>query len=211
MGRDHDVRAVTRLIVNADDLGYTEAVNRGILEAHEHGIVTGASLMVDRPGAGDGAARARGTGLSLGLHAVLDGVPADRAAAELDRQLARFVELVGTRPTHLDTHHHTHREDAYRDTFAAFAEREGLKARDLAVRHEPRFYGAAAVTVERLLEVLETLPDGDSELGCHPGYADGLSSTYTTERETELATLTDPRVRERVGALGIELIGWAEL
>lgn len=34
-----------RLIVNADDFGLTSGVNRGILEAHEHGIVTSATLM----------------------------------------------------------------------------------------------------------------------------------------------------------------------
>ena len=44
-----------RLIVNADDLGFTAGINRGILEAHKRGIVTSTSLMVDRPGAEDGA------------------------------------------------------------------------------------------------------------------------------------------------------------
>jgi predicted glycoside hydrolase/deacetylase ChbG (UPF0249 family) len=58
------------------------------------------------------------------------------------------------------------------------------------------------------LGILETLPEGDSELGCHPGYADALRSTCTVERETEIATLRDTRVRDRVRALGIELIGW---
>jgi predicted glycoside hydrolase/deacetylase ChbG (UPF0249 family) len=78
-------------------------------------------------------------------------------------------------------------------------------------RHEPRFYGAAAIGVERLLEILDTLPEGDSELGCHPGYAKALRSTYTVERETEIATLTDPGVRHRVQALGMELILWDAL
>ena len=35
----------TRLIVNADDFGLSEAVNRAVIEAHEHGIVTSTSLM----------------------------------------------------------------------------------------------------------------------------------------------------------------------
>ena len=104
------------------------------------------------------------------------------------RQLARFEELVGARPTHIDSHHHIHREPALLDTVSAFADRASLPMRDRAVRHEPRFYGAAAIGVERLLEILETLPEGDSELGCHPGYAEGLRSTYTVERETEIAT-----------------------
>jgi chitin disaccharide deacetylase len=40
-----------RLVVNADDLGLSPGVNEGILEAHTTGIVTSASLMVNRPGA----------------------------------------------------------------------------------------------------------------------------------------------------------------
>jgi chitin disaccharide deacetylase len=201
-----------RLIVNADDLGFTPGVNRGIVEAHERGIVTSASLMVDRPAAAEGAEIARRLpSLAVGLHAALDGVEAERCEQELARQLARFGELVGARPTHLDSHHHVHREPGFAETFAAFAEREGLRARDHAVRHEPRFYGEAAIGVDRLLEILETLPSGDSELGCHPGYADGLTSRYTVEREQELRTLTDARVRGRLDELGIELIDWREL
>ena len=35
------------LIVNADDLGWTAGVNRGIAEAHRNGIVTSASLIAN--------------------------------------------------------------------------------------------------------------------------------------------------------------------
>ena len=45
----------TVLIVNADDFGLSEGVNRGIIEAHERGIVTSASLMVLRPAAASAA------------------------------------------------------------------------------------------------------------------------------------------------------------
>jgi chitin disaccharide deacetylase len=38
---------VRNLIVNADDLGWTEGVNQGILEAHRHGLVTSASLIAN--------------------------------------------------------------------------------------------------------------------------------------------------------------------
>jgi predicted glycoside hydrolase/deacetylase ChbG (UPF0249 family) len=203
---------VKRLIVNADDLGYTAGINRGILEAHEHGIVTSTSLMVDRPGAEEGAEIARRTPtLSVGLHALLDGVEPERCEQELARQLARYEQLVGGRPTHIDSHHHTHREPGLRDTFAGFADREELPMRERSVRHNDLFYGAPAVVVERLLSILDGVEDGDTELGCHPGYADGLESSYTVEREQEIRTLTDPRVRARVEELGIELIGWREL
>jgi chitin disaccharide deacetylase len=203
-----------RLIVNADDLGYTEGIDRGILEAHERGIVTSASLMVDRPAAVHGAEVARrAPHLSVGLHAVLDSrgeltVPPERCEKELERQLAHFHELVGRPPTHVDSHHHVHRDSRLVDVFEALGERHALPLRDRTVRHCGLFYGSKAIGVERLLELLEGLDDGDTELACHPGYADGLHSRYTQEREQEVRTLTDPRVRTRLGELDIELIGW---
>jgi hypothetical protein len=39
--------ATTQLIVTADDFNLSEGVSRGILEAHEHGIVTGTSVLVN--------------------------------------------------------------------------------------------------------------------------------------------------------------------
>ena len=44
------------LIVNADDLGRSPGVNRGVIEAHAGGIVTSASLMVRWPAAAEAAA-----------------------------------------------------------------------------------------------------------------------------------------------------------
>ena len=206
-----------RLIVNADDLGFTTGINRGILEAHERGIVTSTSLMVDRPGAADGAEIARRTpSLSVGLHAVLINrgeltVTAETCDAELGRQLARYEELVGGRPTHIDSHHHTHRNPALHDVFVDFAERHKLPMREHTVGHCAGYYGEDAIGVENLLEIFGRLEDGDTELGCHPGYADGLESRYSAPRERELQTLTDPRVRAHLAELGIELIGWRDL
>jgi predicted glycoside hydrolase/deacetylase ChbG (UPF0249 family) len=60
-----------RLIVNADDFGYTPGVTRGILRAHKAGIVTATTLMANAPdteGAAK-AARAEKT-LDVGLHLV---------------------------------------------------------------------------------------------------------------------------------------------
>ena len=212
-----------RLIVNADDLGYNSGVTRGILEAHEHGIVTSASLMVDEPGAKEAVELARDApALSVGLHAVLDRageiVAPDEAERELERQLARFERLVGRRPTHLDTHHHVHRDPRLRPVVERFTDAHGLPLRDRDALHCGEFYGRwdgeshlEQIAVPSLLEILAGLEEGVTELGCHPGYADGLRSSYTAEREHELRTLIDPRVRARVEELGIALIGWAEL
>ena len=38
-----------RLIVNADDFGFTSGVNRAIVEAHSRGVVTSSTLMANGP------------------------------------------------------------------------------------------------------------------------------------------------------------------
>lgn len=75
------------------------------------------------------------------------------------------------------------------------------------------FFGHDTSVVD-LLHLLEHLPDGITELMTHPGLADEhlrAESNYHVEREHELATLTDPQVREQAQKLGIELITYAQL
>jgi chitin disaccharide deacetylase len=70
------------------------------------------------------------------------------------------------------------------------------------------------VSVDYLLGLLDRLPDGVSELMTHPGYSDetlAAESSYAAPRETEIAVLTDPRVRQRIADRGIELITFAAL
>lgn len=58
-----------RLAINADDLGLSEGVNRGILVCAEAGVVTSASLLVNTPGFAAAVAAARSVPrLSVGLH-----------------------------------------------------------------------------------------------------------------------------------------------
>jgi len=63
--------------------------------------------------------------------------------------------------------------------------------------------------VERLLE---SLPDGTTELMCHPGYFDDALHASPTRlqesRQTELQILTDPAVRKLVATRGIRLISY---
>lgn len=61
-----------RLIVNADDLGRSPGVNRGIVRGHREGIVTSATLMANAPRANEAAALARDLPrLGVGVHLVL--------------------------------------------------------------------------------------------------------------------------------------------
>ena len=71
------VQVVKNLIVNADDLGWTDGVNRGILEAFHHGIVTSTSLLANGAAFAGGVEAARSApGLGVGVHLNLsDGPP----------------------------------------------------------------------------------------------------------------------------------------
>jgi hopanoid biosynthesis associated protein HpnK len=68
---------VRRLIVNADDFGFTAGVNRAIVEAHTRGIVTSSTLMASGPAFDDAVRLAKETPrLDVGCHLVLiDGEP----------------------------------------------------------------------------------------------------------------------------------------
>jgi predicted glycoside hydrolase/deacetylase ChbG (UPF0249 family) len=81
-----------KLIVNADDFGYTESVSAGILRAHRDGIVTATTLMTNAPHT-DGAAKlARATpSLDVGVHLV---VSFDRPLADVAR-LRTLVDADG--------------------------------------------------------------------------------------------------------------------
>jgi hopanoid biosynthesis associated protein HpnK len=85
---------VRRLVVTGDDFGFSSAVNRAILQAHRHGILTNASLMVSAAASEEAVAIARAhPTLAVGLHLVLaDGrstLPAS-AVPHLVDGLGRF-------------------------------------------------------------------------------------------------------------------------
>ena len=210
------------LIVNGDDFGATRGINRGIVETHEDGILTSTSLLVDGPASEDAAALARDhPNLSIGLHLELDAAGPERVAAECERQLTRFVELVGELPSHVDSHHNVHREPGILPQVRAWARRAKLPLRaHSGARHLGKFYGQwggrshpEQIGVDGLLRLLDAeVHEGVTELSCHPGYVEpGFRSSYVAEREVELRTLCDARVRDGIRAREIQLIGFRDL
>jgi chitin disaccharide deacetylase len=223
------------LVVNADDFGASEGINRGIIETHVRGIVTSASLMVAGPAATAAVALGREhPALGIGLHWALEGegfgAPIDLGDAvavrvELARQLDAFHDLVGRPPDHIDFHHHMHRRDDVGPHVGPIA-RElaaplGVPLRGESVPYVGGFYAQWEWKVTDLHHVSpgflvwilrNEVGEGWTELGCHPGYVTpDFRSVYLAEREAELATLTDPTVREEIDALGIRLASFAEL
>ena len=68
---------------------------------------------------------------------------------------------------------------------------------------------------QRLVRILEALPDGTWELVCHPGYSDSdlqaAGTRLTKSREIELSALTSPEIKKALAHGQIELISYADL
>ncbi len=149
-------------------------------------------------------------------------------ANEFESQLRCFVDLVGRLPTHLDSHHHAHEHPVLLEAVIELALRYRLPVRSStpAIRERllasgirttdqflDQFYGSQ-VSKSGLMQMLRELPNGTTELMCHPGRVDSdlaLTSSYTADRERELALLTDSEVVATVRALNCKLIHFGEL
>lgn len=122
--------------MNADDFGYTQGVNRAIVESARDGILTSATLMATGAAFEDAVVNAGN--LAVGAHIqLLDGVPATEARhiarnghfvtrsplklarlvrseqvrTEIEREAVAQISLIqqaGITVTHVDTHKHTH-------------------------------------------------------------------------------------------------------
>ena len=230
-----------RLIVNADDLGQSRSINAGIAKAARDGVVTSASLMVRWPDAVSAARWASDHAeVSVGLHfdlgewSYFDGEwsevyrfadPDDANAVhrELGYQLETFERLVGHTPTHLDSHQHVHRSEPARSCMLQAARDLEVPLREEfgPVSYCGSFYGQSGrgepypegVTVEMFLGILDALPEGTTEIGCHPGGGDlsDLNSMYRLERGLELDVLCDPELREELCRKGIELCSYNDV
>ncbi|HUS06710.1 MAG TPA: ChbG/HpnK family deacetylase [Bryobacteraceae bacterium] len=137
-----------QLIVNADDFGFTRDVNQGIVQAYRKGILTATTLMANGDAFDDAVELARANAdLDIGCHLVLIGgrsLASGERLPEGIRQLATAVMLrrlhpyeelrpqverilsTGIRPTHLDSHKHTHLLPRVLDAVCRISEEFGI-------------------------------------------------------------------------------------
>ncbi len=168
-------------------------------------------------------------------------VNVEEAKEEWRAQIDAFVRAAGRKPTHLDSHHHSSYFSAalfhamlelaeeyqcairypFTDPIAPEVEATYPHVRALMQEYHPLhpdrfladFYDDGA-TREQLLNIINRLEDGVSEVMCHPGYVDAafaLESAYHRQRERELDILTDAAIKEALERNGVRLITFAGL
>ena len=220
--------AVKRLIVNADDLGASDAVNRGVAEGHRRGIVTSATLAVNGSAAAAVPALAQnapGLGIGLGLAfsaEALERARPDELLAEARAQLRRFRELIGRDPTHLGVGDQAHRNSGAFEALLVLAwetgfpvrnasrdvhvrlRREGLRTTDQATAE---FQGEAA-TLDALVKLIGELPFGTTELMCRPTLGEAAGDPAG---RAALDALTHREARQTLQAAGVRLIHFGDL
>lgn len=144
-----------KVIINADDFGYCEAVNYGILESYRQGIVSSTSLMANMPGFDHAAAILKenpklGLGIHLtltcykpvgtGYHSLTDEqgyfIKNDLDAFDMDEVFTEWclqmekIQAAGLQVDHIDSHHHLHNDQRFAQAFQKFYQRYPLPIRD---------------------------------------------------------------------------------
>jgi chitin disaccharide deacetylase len=101
---------------------------------------------------------------------------------------------------------------------SAFARRFRQKLAEAGLHCPESFYGLTCtgfLKTELIRSLLGRLPEGTSELMCHPGYPDAsLAVTGTrllAEREMEVFTLCSPVIKKLAATLGIQLVNYQAL
>ena len=146
--------------------------------------------------------------------------------AEYEAQIQKVL-AAGIKPTHFDSHHHTHNLPGIVNVFLKLAKKYGVKVRiydkgllsgafsDVRTTgvFSDTFFGEN-VTADELRRILSTCDADSIEVMCHPAYVDGFlqsSSSYSTQRTRELDLLTSHEVMSFITENGMELCSFGEI
>ena len=145
----------------------------------------------------------------------------DELYAEWKAQIEKFIQIAGKKPTHIDSHHHSHLFPNHQEVSIRLAKEYDLPMRQDTqiidhyefVRCDGAFYGTT-LTNSDLIDIMKNNDDEILEIMCHPGYVDQRMmdiSGYSIPRATEMAIIRSEEVKQFVKDNNIELITYADL
>ncbi len=201
------------LIVNADDFGYSYSVNKGIIEAHTKGIVTSTSVMVDAIAANEAKNLTEFPNLSIGLH--FDLKDETYAEIELERQIEKFVFIVGRQPDHIDTHKRHTTDAGIKGVLESFSKIHHIPIRNIDAKYIGSFgINSNDTSIGQLKRSIDEATEVYNELMTHVGYSDDYlrtHSTYSDPREEELKSICSPEIVAYIKQKGLVLTNWSSV
>ena len=239
-----------KLIINADDFGITSGVTYGIYDAIKNGVVTSTTMMVNTQASSLAAKLIKeNLEMAVGLHFNISiGYPLtsgktllindklirpkdlpenyfydeDELYLELEAQYNRFINLVGRKPTHIDSHLYIHQNiPIVKKVVTRFSEIHDLPVRDIITNYQDVYFeGNFKVKqgdnlksmTHKFIDILDSCDDRDIvELMVHPGYIDYTiehNSSYNYQRNLECNTLLSKEVKDYIDSKNISLISY---
>lgn len=201
------------LIINADDFGYSYSINKGIIEAHTVGIVTSTSVMVDAIAAHGAKDLTMFPELSIGLHFELKEMI--DVATELERQINKFVTIVGRSPDHIDTHKRHTTDDGIKEVLEEYVKSHGIPVRNFNTKQIDSFgINSGDGSIAQLKRSIDEATEAYNEIMCHVGYSDDYlreHSSYNDPREDELKSICSPEIKQYIHNNDFVLANWSKL
>lgn len=242
---------MTKIIFNADDFGYSKGINYGIIEAFKSGVLTSTTLMVTMPGTKHAVDLMReNKGLAVGLHLNISlGEPITKGKTlvgnnnkfikpknlkegyrydkgelrlEIEAQYNRFIEVVGKKPSHIDTHlFSSDKIPEMRMLCSELAIKERIPMRNFDLdftKHVEFIQHRSFNSGSGLNYILENIEDilkyEHVEIMSHPGYADNYvmkNSSYNIQRTEELEFLISQKLKGLIKEKKIKLINYYDV
>lgn len=189
-----------KVIINADDFGYTKAVTEGIIQGYHQGIIRsttalcnmeyveyGKELLEDCPDLAVGVHLTLTLGKSLTKNKTLTDAKGNfykphelknhvfdiqEVYLEFKAQIEKYIEIFGHLPSHLDSHHGMH---DYQDNYTVT--QKLAKEYQLPVRRYSHYlfvneFIKDNISVSGLINIFEKYKGKDIEIMTHPGNCD---------------------------------------
>ncbi len=151
--------------------------------------------------------------LSIGLHFELKEIV--NVAAELERQIEKFVAIVGKQPDHLDTHKRHTTDEGIKEVLEDYAETHNTQVRNFKAKHIGSFgINSDDSSVAQLKRSIDEATDEYNELMTHCGYSDDYlreHSSYSDPREDELKSICSSDIKDYIQHKGLVLVNWKSL
>lgn len=190
-----------KLIINADDFGYTQGISNGIIYGHKNGIITSTTVLTNIPNIEEDCLKLLeietiGIGLHLNLtlekpltngktiqdtngyfydrkQLNFEHLNLDEVETEFRAQINQFIKLFKRTPDHFDSHHSIHDNPRILPITQKLMQEYTIPARRLSsVKFVGQFFAKDSTPLHLIKLLKENSNEVIIEIMCHPGFND---------------------------------------